>query len=211
MQRFTTTEVAGQLGLSKGRISQLVKNGTLDGCYEGVGRLRRFDLGKVASALNRKLDPGQMMGNGAETRKRLRDLADDEPQNPPSNESATPDRDSAPLRQADPDRYEMARTQKAEEEARKLRRQNAEAEGLFVLASSAQHQAARMLALEIAQVEVMLRDAARAVADELGVDYLVVRSKLMEQWRGHRSARSESLADVAEAAPISDEEAEVDF
>lgn len=210
MAGLTTTELAAQLELSKGRISQLVSSGKLDGCFQGSGRARRFDLSACAEALGRRLDPGQMMGNGAGTRKRLRDLADDQPATLPSSE-ATPDRESRPLDGRDPDRYEMARTQKAEEEARKLRRQNAEAEGQYVLASSARQEAARMMALEIAQIETMLREAARAIADQFGVDYLEVRAKLMDQWRGHRGTRSEALTEAAQAAPMSEKETETDF
>lgn len=205
MTELTTTALAKELGVSKGRISQLVSEGKLSGCFRGDGRARRFDLAACAAALNRKLDPGQMMGNGAETRRRLRDLSEQGGESDPQSD------DSRPLKSNDPDRYEMARTLKAEEEARKLRRQNAEAEGEFVLASAAQQQAARMLALEIAQVEVMLRDAARAVADELGVDYLVVRAKLMDQWRAHRGDRAAVLTDRAVQADMSATESEANF
>ncbi|MCD1621083.1 hypothetical protein K7H20_23895, partial [Salipiger manganoxidans] len=135
---MNSTQLAQELGISKGRVSQYVAQGKLDGCFSGEGRARRFDLEKVRAALQHRLDPGQMLGNGAETKRRLQ-----EP------ESATPR--EGELRRGDPDRYELARIQKVEEEARKLRRQNLEAEGTLVLADRAAQATARALAQEVAE------------------------------------------------------------
>lgn len=208
MAGLTTTQLAEQLGVSKGRVSQYVKAGQLDGCFEGDGRARRFDLGKAAKALGRNLDAGQMMGNGAATKRTVKALSrgDDVPAPRPADQ-----RPSDLLDPQDPDRYEMARTAKAEEEARRLRRQNAEAEGQFVLASEAARQTKRIIAQEIAQFETMLRDAARKVADELGVDYRETRQILIATWRQHRGQRSEALSQQAEQAEPTDEETAEDF
>ncbi|QQA43946.1 hypothetical protein [Pelagovum pacificum] len=199
----SASALAAKLGVTRGRISQLVSEGKLDGCYQGEGRGRRFDLGKSAEALGKRLDPGQMMGNGADTRRALHDLA-----------SGADGEDEAPRRQRpdgvldgrDPDRYELARTQKAEEEARKLRRQNAEAEGTFVLASSVEREVAKQLGQEIAEFEMVLRDGARRIADELGVDFGRARQLLVQTWRAHRGARSEAAAETGEGVELSDAE-----
>ncbi|EBA08939.1 hypothetical protein [Sagittula stellata] len=215
MAGLTTTELAKELGVTKGRVSQYVSEGKLEGCYQGDGRARRFDLVKAAEALGRRLDKGQMMGNGAATRRSLRGIEAGEappealPEAPPEAPARKPGGDVLPAR--DPDRYELARTQKVEEEARRLRRQNVLDEGTMVLAEEAARQAKRQLAQEIAQVETMLRDAARRVADVMGVDYREVRSILIDQWRAHRGERSEALTGVAAAAGASDEEREADF
>lgn len=213
---MNTTELASELGLTKGRISQYVSQGKLDGCFTGSGRARRFDVDKVRAALEHKLDPGQMLGNGAGTKRRIRAAAaapgaealpaDEPPADDPP--AASPPRE---LRSEEPNRYELARISKVEEEARRLRRQNQLDEGTLVLADQAGREAARALSRELAQIEDFLRRGARAIADELGVDFKEARKLLIDLWREHRGARAEVLAAEAEAAEMDDHEDEVDF
>lgn len=197
---LNATDLAGELGVSKARVSQYVSEGKIDGCYSGDGRDRRFDLSKVAQRLNRTLHPGQMLGNGAPTRAAIRQIAAGQ------DEAPVRMRETSPLPDTDPDRYELARIQKVEEEARRLRRQNAEAEGAYVLASEAAMQTARLLAQEIAEFETVLRDAARKIADELHVDVKVARQVLLRCWRAHRATRTTALGKQAAAAGQSDAE-----
>lgn len=219
MTQLNSSDLAKVLGVSKGRVSQYVSGNKLDGCFTGSGTARRFDLDKVAHALGRQLHPGQMLGNGASTKRALKaleiapieavapDLDDDEDDQPaPSRSRSSQSRESAPLEGKDPDRYELARTQKAEEEARRLRRMNAEAEGTYVLASEVERQVARLLAQEVAEVEAVLRDGSRRVADLLGVDFKAVRQAMMNQWREHRAKRTEALQVQAEVADASADE-----
>lgn len=201
---MNTTELAARLAVSKARISQYVSEGKLEGCYVGEGRSRRFDLGKVASALGRNLDQGQMLGNGASTRDALRQIASDGPD--PGSRAKF----DGMLPMADADRYEMARTLKAEEEARRLRRQNMAEERTWVLAGEVERHTARAMAQEVAQFETVLRDAARAVADEFGLDARSVRKVLMDQWRRYRAARSDSIGDQAAVTEMTDDEKEAD-
>lgn len=206
MAGLNTTELAARLAVSKARVSQYVSEGKLEGCYVGEGRARRFDLDKVAHALGRKLHPGQMMGNGATRRDALRQLATDEPPAPSSPGS----RFDGPLPVADADRYEMARTLKAEEEARRLRRQNMAEEGTWVLAEEVERRSSRALAQEVAQFETLLRDAARAVADDFGLDARAVRKVLMDKWRAYRADRVQELTALAEGAEMTQAEDEAD-
>lgn len=216
MAQVNTTELAKALDVTKGRISQLVASGQLDGCYTGAGRARRFDLAACAKALNRRLDPGQMMGNGAQTKARLREIeagapGDDVPETTGTRKAAREQKsEGGALPLGDPDRYELARIQKAEEEARKLRRQNLEAEGTFVLAAEAQRQIARRIGQEIAEFETMLRDGARRIADTLEVDYREARAVLLQVWRDHRKGRAGALSAEADADNMTDEEKQSD-
>lgn len=198
MSMLTATELAGRLSLSKGRISQLVGDGRLDGCYQGDGRQRRFDLDKCKMALKGRLDPGQMLGNGSKTKQKLKD-------DPPK------DKRGDFLDPRDPDRYELARTLKVEEEARRARRLNSEAEGTLVSADSVRQEVARQIGQEIAQFETVMRDAARAIADRMGVDYRTARQILVETWRAHRTNRAGALEEIAEAATMTEAEKEADF
>lgn len=206
MAGLNTTELAARLAVSKARVSQYVSEGKLEGCYVGEGRARRFDLDKVTHALGRKLHPGQMMGNGATTRDALRQLATDEA--PAPSASSPVSRFDGQLPVADADRYEMARTLKAEEEARRLRRQNMAEEGTWVLAEEVERRSSRALAQEVAQFETLLRDAARAVADDFGLDARAVRKVLMDKWRAYRADRVQELTALAEGADMTQAEDE---
>lgn len=219
MGLLSSSELADALGVTRARVSQLVAEGKLAGCFAGDGRARRFDLEKVAVTLNRVLDRGQMMGNGAGTRRALRDLMATEDEDEagaqaeavpaPAQAPRRAVQSDGPLPAGDPDRYELARTQKAEEEARKLRRQNEEAEGAYVLASEAAMQVSRLMAREIGGFEAVLQAGARAVADRLGVDYREARTILTECWREHRARRAGELgAEAAQAAMSADERAQ---
>ena len=199
---LNATQLADRLGVSKARVSQWVSEGKLAGCFQGDGRARRFDPTMVQKALSRGLDPGQMMGNGAATRKNLRDVDGDDAGPRPALKSG------AALAPNDPDRYELARILSAEEDARRKRRDNERDEGRWVLAEEVERHTARALAREIGQFEVVLRDGARAVADILGVDFREVRKVLMDQWRTHRASRRDALSVEALAGTMSDVESE---
>jgi transcriptional regulator with XRE-family HTH domain len=200
---LSSSELAEALGVSAGRVSQYVSAGKLEGCFQGDGRARRFDLALVAQALGRKLDQGQMMGNGAATRKALKAIVAD-PASPlvvprhPAGATALP--------QNDPDLYEQARTSLVQEKARQAKRDNLVAEGRFVLAAEVERQVAKAVGFEVRQFEQVLREGARAVADDLGADVRVVRKILTDAWRAHRQQRAGVLEAEAEAVTMTDTE-----
>lgn len=191
-------QLAEALSITKGRVSQLVADGTLEGCYTGSGRNRTFDARKAAEVMGKRLDPGQQLGNGAASKAARQALLDAESDR---DVPATPLRDGGELAADDDDRYRMARTVKAEAEARRLRRQNEEEEGRYVLAEAAAREARRLIQTEIAGFEGVIRDAARAIADEFGVDFKQARAILRQTWRTHRAGRAEELA--AEVSGVS--------
>lgn len=209
-------QLADVLGVSRARVQQYVAEGKLDGCFTGEGRGRRFDLDAVAARLGRALHPGQMLGNGAGTRRALQALSDGAlppqivPRAPARVPEGMPPRDGE-LSPKDPDRYELARTQKAEEEARRLRRENQLAEGSLVLASEVERQVARRMAQELAEVDNVLRDAARRMADTMGVEFRAARKVLVDTWRAHRAGRADALDAEALAAEATDAEMAADF
>lgn len=204
MTGLNTTELAGRLSVSKARISQYVSEGKLDGCFSGEGRGRRFDLGKVAAALGRSLDPGQMMGNGADTKAALKRIGTGDFAPAPASVL----RDGSELPPTDADRYDLARTLKAEEEARRLRRQNMADEGAWVLAEDVRRQTARIVGQEVAQFETVLREGARVVADSLGVDFRTVRKVLLDEWRRYRAERADQISMQADETAMTEAERE---
>ena len=205
---MNATELAQRLGVSKARVSQYVSSGVLAGCFDGEGRGRRFDLSKVQQALNGGLDRGQMLGNGAATRQNLKRIAAETGPSAPPTRPAAPSDGVLPLR--DPDRYELARIQNAEEDARRKRRDNQRDEGRWVLAEEAERATAALLARELGQFDMVLREGARAVADRLGVDFREVRQILTQHWREHRSQRTGELLAEAGDASMTDAEREAD-
>lgn len=214
MNTVNATELARQLNVSKARVSQYVAEGKLDGCFTGQKGARRFDLAAVLQRLNRTLDAGQMLGNGATTKKAIRALmVEGGDENDDSAPAATVPKIVAPktdesLPEGGADHYEMARTLKVQQEARRLLMENELRNGTLVLASEAARQAQRMLAQEIAQFEQFLREAARQQADKLGHDYKALRQVLMEAWRSHRAARTEQLQVEAVVASMTEAETE---
>lgn len=204
---LSATELAAQLGVSKARVSQYVAQGTLDGCYEGEGRSRRFDPDRVRAVLQRKLDPGQMLGNGAKTKQALKAMPSESVirsiVGAPAAPSGPTDGGLSPL---DLDRYELARIQGAEEDARRKRRDNQRDEGRWVLATEVERQVARVVAQEVAEFEMVLREGARTVADRLGVDFKAVRQIMIEQWREHRRRRAAVLDEEAGSTEMTDDE-----
>lgn len=213
MAMVSASELASTLGVSAGRVSQYVSGGKLDGCFTGEGRARRFDTAKVASALGKNLHPGQMLGNGASTKRAVASLdSDAQPRELPLSDAApvAPRRSDTELTKSDPDRYELARIISAEERARRERRDNLLAEGHYVLASEVERQVAQTIGQEVREFETVMRDGARKIADELGVDFLVARKLLTDTWRAHRANRTKVLEGAARDASMSDAEREGD-
>lgn len=210
MQTLNATELAARLNLSKGRISQLVSEGRLEGCFSGDGRSRRYDPEMVAQKLRGSLDQGQALGNGAKTRAAISDMLATPSADGPAPKAASKSSDGA-LPEDDSDGYRLARQAKLSEEVRRIRRQNELDEGTMVLVSEVDRQVARVLRQEIAQVEEALRTGARAVADRLGVDFRAVRQILLEVWRAQRQTRSDVLGDMAEAATPTETETAADI
>lgn len=202
MTGLTTTQIAAHLTVTKGRISQLVKDGTLDGCYTGQGRGRRFDPAKVAERLQRKLDPGQMMGNGSGTKKRIKSILGEQDQ---SGDQAT----SSP--EAGHSRYELARIKNAEEDLKRKQRETAAAEGTMVLVSEVQQQIAKIVGQEVAEFDSVLRDAAAVLAETHGLDVREVKQVLIDEWRSHRAKRRDTLHALATEAGFSEAEREADI
>lgn len=194
----TRSELAGALGLSRPRISQLVGAGTLNGCFQGDGRARRFDLRAVAERLSRELHPGQRLGNGSRSDQAGRAILDsescDQPRRPLQQD------DEMPTTEDDPARYRVARIQKLESEARRLQRQEALDSGTAVLRSSVETEMARVVQSEMAALDAAIREMATTIAAQLHVDAAAVRAILREELRAYRQRRAGELAAAAVGA-----------
>lgn len=212
MQTLSASQLADALEVSRGRVSQWVAAGQLDGCFAGEGRARRFDLSKCAERLGRRLDPGQMMGNGARTVAALKAAAapaSPPPAAPPSAPPPSPDpaqpvapAPDPPAAPADDDaaRYQRARADREEQRAQRERLEMEAAAGRYVLASEVEIEVRRAMAAEVAQFEAVLRSGAQKLAAELGLDGPTVRAVLVAEWRAHRQRQADRAAALAAEA-----------
>lgn len=197
MYDLTGTQLAAEVNKSKGAVSQWVSSGKLEGCYTGSGRSRRFDLALVCKALGRNIDPGQLLGNGAPKKTIDTVVSSGAKAQPKSPE--------------EPDEYANARTEKAVEEARKLKRNNRLDEGTLVLAAEVHRQTSKRIGREVAEFESMLRTGARRIADEMGVDFKQVRQLLLAEWRTHRGKRAADILEHVEDIEMNEVEIQEDI
>jgi len=191
---LTATELAGALGYSKGRISQLVASGQLAGCWRGEGRGRRFDLAKSAAALNVRLDPGQQTGNGVRHLERRARLGDG------------PDH-VEPIENSDARRLARARADAAEVAARQKAREEAETVGRYVLADEHRRACRAMVAHTVASAERVLVDEVRRLARDLGANPAEAVAAARAAWRKARAAQARALGELADAAAPTETEA----
>lgn len=199
MNNLTTTALAKELGVTPGRVSQMVASGQLDGCYSGEKRDRRFDLDKCAVRLNKVLHPGQMMGNGRRTKKRL-------------HQKIAPTASQGNILSLNSNTsYDAARTQKAIEEARTLKRKNEEQAGRYVLASEVELTISRLLIQEISEIEVFLKKVARKLSDKYNLNFRLIRKEIMDDFRMQRVARDKALKGKAKTKKLSTTEKKADI
>lgn len=204
MTELTASRLAEALQLSKGRISQLVAEGRLEGCYVGEGRARRFDLEKCAEALDRKLDPGQCLGNGAPSAEARREIVGAKGAGTVAGSTAGDD--DAPLSNPDMQRYQRARADMAETRAQKDRLALAVEEGRYVLASEVELRMRRAISAEIGEIDGLLKTLATTIAAEHSLDARSVKSVMLAHWRAHRLRRAERAQNASLAADLTAEE-----
>lgn len=203
---ITATQLADKMGLTKGRISQLVKSGVFDGCFQGDGRQRRYELDACIEAYRGGTDVRQSSGNSAKTHAKLDAISGDgakQPQKVQQPEEGT----SASANK----RLNEARAQRAEIIARREAREELEAEGLYVLASEVARVTEKLLSNELSQTESLLKDMARLVADKNGLPFKEVRRDMLDLWREHRNGRADDLGGQAEGAELTEREIEEDM
>lgn len=211
---ITATQLADEMGLTKGRISQLVKNGVFDGCFQGDGRKRRYDLGACIEAYRVGTDIRQSSGNSAKTHAKL-DAISSGGAKQRTKQTAKQAEKPKPAEEgtsaAANKRLTEARARQAEIRARREAREELEAEGLYVLASEVTRVTEKLLSNELSQTESVLKDMARLIADKNGLPFKEVRRDMFDLWREHRNGRADDLAEQAEDAELTEREIEEDM
>lgn len=193
----TAKELAGALSVSKSRVSQMVAEGKLAGCFTGEGRQRRFDPVKAARALNMTTDFGQSLGNGSAGRAARAEILGGTPPD------AKPD---TVLPRHDPDTAALLQEQIKAEDLKTKRRRNAQEDGTAILASAAAAQITAAIAQINADIAQMLNQAARTIADEFDVDFSAAKATLKRVHREHREKQAALAAKRAGAATFTSDE-----
>jgi hypothetical protein len=176
MQVQTKTEFAKTAGVSAGRVSQWIAAGKIGPEeLEGTGRQARIRVDAALKRLQLKLDPGQRLGNGLETRLGPADDLD------------------LKLKQAKLAQAEASNA-KAAEEAMARR-------GVYVRAEDAAAEAGRLAGTIMQAFEGGLSDVAAEIAAQYKLPQRDVVHLMRKRFREVRARVSAKLASDAVAVP----------
>lgn len=176
LNTVSKAEFAKLVNLSPGRVSQLITAGKLKGALVGDGRSARVDVDKARDALKLRLDPGQRLGNGAETR---------------LGEDTSDDLDL---------KLKQAKLAQAEAGNRRAREDELTRRGVYVRAEHASAEAGKLASTILQMFEGGLTDVAAEIAAEFKLTARDVTHLMRKRFRDVRARVSEQLA--SEAAGI---------
>ncbi|MGJ8570440.1 MAG: hypothetical protein ACSHXI_07055 [Hoeflea sp.] len=208
------TEFAAHLGVSAGRVSQMIKAGQISpGSLKGEGRSARVIVDKASADLRRTLDPAQSHGlNGMTTRSALSG-SPAQPQRPAQMEGAsqpaTTPQPLAPQLTFDntADLIGREKLRQAEIATRRMERDEALAEGRFVLADDHRAAVASAASKVLATIESGLSDMADAIASAHSLPPRDVLHTLTQSFRGIRETAANAFAGQREAILAAEAEA----
>lgn len=210
MFNLTRSELAAALGVDPTRISQLVTDGRLQGCYRGEGRARRFNLEKTAAVLNVRLDTSQQTGNGVHQLARRNMIGAASGQQfglPRPTHSAGPYGALADMDEkleiepgGDAKAIVAAKRLAIELDVRRKLREEQLQTGRYVLAEEAERATRAAVAETIAAAERFLVAEARRTAQTVGADPRAAAAETRQRWREDRARQAEAFALMADAA-----------
>jgi hypothetical protein len=219
----TKAEFATHLGVSAGRISQMIKAGQISpASLKGEGRSARVIVDKASADLRRSLDPAQSHGlNGMATRSALAGAPSQPAQlirtetpsssGPPATPPASPaqSQPAAPMLTLDntADLIGREKLRQAEIATRRMERDEALAEGRFVLADDHRAAVASAASKVLATIESGLSDMADAIASAHSLPPRDVLHTLTQSFRGIRETAANAFAGQREAILAAEAEA----
>lgn len=196
-------EFAKLISVSAGRVSQYISEKKLTGeALVGEGRGQRIRVQQALAQLKVRLDIDQRLSaNGINTN--LDHGGRDKP--PPSFEAPVSDPLREPLFQAPTDRVEeqikAERLESLRRQNRKLAEEEAARAGRYVIASDAEQQLGRALALQMSWFEGVLGELAAAVCSQFSLSNRDVVHCLRTSLREARERSSAAMQAQAEAMP----------
>jgi hypothetical protein len=184
-QVVTKAEFAAMIGVSAGRVSQLISEGKIGAPeMQGIGRSAKIKVTEALAALKLRLDMSQMTGNGAATRLDLLPTA------PP-----TSDADRVELR------YKLAKLEQQESVNRRIAEDEKARAGIYILAVDAKAEAAKMVSQVLQAFEGGLSDMAQALAAEFELPQRDIIHLMHRQFADVRAKIAKKLRGEAEEAP----------
>jgi hypothetical protein len=182
-------DFAGLVGVSAGRVSQLIKDGRLAGALVGEGRGARIDVAKAMALLDVGLDISQRIGlNG---KARIVKAGSDAP--PPE----------MPRPNTVDDELKREALVQRQAETRRVLRDEAERAGELVSAREARLATDKAVVKMVAAVDQMLVEAAAAMSAEWHMPKREALHLLRRIWREQRLKQSGEMA--ADAADLPSE------
>lgn len=215
----TKSEFAEYLGVSAGRVSQMIKAGQIaPDSLAGAGRSARIIVERASADLRRNLDPSQSHGlNGMATRAALatRSTKTDGAAVPAQQAlPIAPSQDSGKASPTPPgpvdntaDLIGREKLRQAEIATRRMEREEALEEGRFVLADEARAAIGSAASKMLATFESGLADMADAIAADHGLPPRDVLHTLTRSFRQIRETASRAFAGQREAILAAEAEA----
>lgn len=208
----TKSEFAARIGVSPGRVSQMIKAGQIaPASLAGEGRAARIIIDSASADLRRNLDPAQSHGlNGMATRSAL---AGATPAPSQSEANELPLTGSRPPTSASPGGNDTAdligreKLRQAEFITRRMEREEALDEGRFVLAEEHRAAVGSAASKMLATFESGLSDMADAIAAEHALAPRDVLHTLTKSFRQIRENASRVFAGQREAILAAEAEA----
>ncbi len=189
----TKSEFAELVGLSAGRISQLIGAGKIKrSSLDGEGRFARVFVEQAKADLLGSLDPSQSLGlNGLQTRAGLAAAAPEAETPAPSPATATPQDPSALVVQE----IAQEKLRQARMVTARMERDDALSVGKFMLTDEARAKIGSAASSVLVAVEAGLPEMADAIAAEYGLTSRDVLHTLMKAFRNVRANASRSFAE----------------
>lgn len=201
-------EFAARVNISPGRVSQLISEGKIGpDAIRGEGRSAKLVLEVALEQFRASRSIGQALGNGAHVRTFLPDA-------PNAQTQATGTADKAPaetpLPIPDPvaDRIQRERLEQERIKTERMRREEALAEGRYMLADEALAQMNQVASTVVRVFEGGLADMAGAISARFELSHRDVMHELQKAFREVRSRASAEHRKQAEEAAALVEDAE---
>jgi hypothetical protein len=183
-QVVTKTEFAKLCNVTAGRVSQWISEGKIGpGEMIGEGRAAKIHVERAREKLKLRIDSGQRVGNGAETR--LAAIA---------MPSAVP-ADDIDIK------LKQARLEQAEATNRKLREEELARRGVYVRAEHASAEAGKLASTIIQMTEGAITEMASEIAAKFQLPARDVTHMMRKVFRLARARMAEKLANDALASP----------
>lgn len=194
---LTKGEFAKLINVSPGRISQYIASGQIGGdALEGTGRSARIIVEKAKRHLNTRLDVSQRVGlNGLATKV---GAVSDEPDLLKSAPPAATFQSHADLVS---DQIALEKLEQARMQTARARREEALAEGRFILTDEAKAEITRAVAMAYRVMEGGLADMATLLAGEFEIPQRDILHHLKRGFRDVRERAAQGFQQEMETVP----------